>query len=208
MCNFYEDEYMPNFSQLPPNAIIRFTNRKYLKYLKDPSGFYSHDNGGNKAGLSRIMTHIGQTENQSFTSAAVCPKQEAYDILHAYGNSLLILDKSKIENCTYIFNGDFQDLSLKAYEDENKFINNIAWCKLSDTSFCQFITKRSKMAGETNINNSERLVGHYFECRIFRPIKIEDIKDIYVLTLSDKGKVGSFDKYLEAYEKSVDAFWD
>ena len=204
MTKFYE--YIPTYPQLPQHAIIKFAKIKDL-YDLQKTGITSRDKGGSNVGKNKILSNINKTKDDVFVSAAVCYDQDSLNKVSVYGSVLLILDKNKIANDGYIFNGDFQDLSLKVNEYENE-LDILAFCNLSDNSFDQFIDERVPSVEKYEPESYKCLISHYFECRIFRPLKIQDVEEIYVPPLP-KGTAGSLNKYLKkvsGFAFSVDDF--
>ena len=78
-----------------------------------------------------------------------------------------------------MFNGDFQNLSHYAV-GVNGIQSTFSHCQLTD-HYENFIKSHpTAQANQETCLRTDRLNGLYFECRIFRPLHIDDIETIYV----------------------------
>lgn len=157
-----------------------------LRYLarSNADGFFSKDEIGlswetvtnNIIGVWRV---IGQQPPTIFTSLAVrVAEARATTSLSAYGNVVLIIDAAKIANETYIVNGDFK--SLGAYVQTGHInASDIRVLRPNDQDIAGTLNKFAR-EGRTPKSAVPRLLGTYFEARVTRGIRLEDVVTAYV----------------------------
>lgn len=145
-------------------------------------GNISEDRNGNKDIIKQITKSATGGDIAIFSSTALITGSKLYhDTLFAYGEILVVFKKEAIEPEAYIFNGDVQNIS--SYVKHNNLAQYVFYRKLSADDVEQFVIDIRKKTEEANSNHAtnclERIRGEYMECRIFKPLFIEDIELIY-----------------------------
>lgn len=177
----YVRKSIPAFSSFAPYPLIRFVSDNDLVYLTRDEGLFSTDRHGNTEIIKQVVLNLGKNYQDKFSCAAICHDESAYITLKYYGNgeALLLIKKEKVANQAFLFNGDFQNLSHYAV-GVNGIQSTFSHCELTDDyeNFIKF--HPTAQANQETCLRKDRLNGLYFECRIFRPLHIDDIETIYV----------------------------
>ncbi|MBP7632942.1 hypothetical protein KBA41_02140 [Candidatus Ozemobacteraceae bacterium] len=116
-----------------------------------------------------------------------------------YGNICLILDLERIKEKTVIFNGDLKNLAYKLFVLNASTRNFLRYHHLSEHHTDIFVSlQRYYWNYMFNCllkkQCNPRMIGCYYEARIFRPIVQEDIEMIVIPRDSDSAVKGMAEK--------------
>ncbi|MBF0501955.1 MAG: hypothetical protein HQM09_17585 [Candidatus Riflebacteria bacterium] len=121
-----------------------------------------------------------------FVSAFVKSRDFSCDFAGNFGSICLFLDIEKIKDETIIFNGDVKNLAYKLSTQKNRPKNRfLRFHSLTERHFDILIALQryywNKMAWAVQKKAYyPRMIGCYFEARVFRPIVSKDIKMIVI----------------------------
>ena len=205
----YVKKGIPEFSSLDSYPLIRFVSNGDLVFLTRDEGLFSKDRHGNREIIKQVVWGLGKSYHEKFSCAAICHNDPAYNILKYYGNgeALLLIKKETVANQAFLFNGDFQNLSNSA-KGTDGIQKTFSYCRLTD-DYENFIESHASIqrVHQATCLRKDRLNGDYFECRIFRPLCLDDIEDIYV---SDTGGVlhESLNDYVQRQSANLEKIWE
>lgn len=199
---------IPTLDSLGKYPLIRFVSCNDLVYLTRDEGLFSQDRHGNTEIIKQVVLGLGKSSREKFSCAAICHNNSAYRTLKLLGNgeALLLIKKEMVAAHAFLFNGDFQNLSNYARGIDG-IQKTFSHCQLTD-NYANFIESHpAPQASHAICLRKDRLNGNYFECRIFRPLCLDDIEDIYVSD-TEGALQESLTDYIQRRSASLEKLWE
>jgi len=161
-----------------PNCLETYLCKGYY-HSKDEVDSQRQSNESLVKEIDDLYELIQIPKPRHFTSmAAVASFNCPLEILKAYGRMVLIANLNSISQDTYIFNGDFKNLSkiITAYGSDEK--RNEIFCEKYSHELYEKMKKLFDSRNTQNGITSPRLRGNYFEARLLRALTPYDISEI------------------------------
>jgi hypothetical protein len=160
---------------------------RFLTEAVHGNQFYAKDEPALKdetvrANIQAVYSAVGISSPEQFTSCAARAAFNQADTCNAYGNVVLVLNQDRIKNDLVIFNGDVKDIGhkIKGESDPNSWIEVHTLTEPIDQLVSALNALTANARVRTNPPPRPRLIGGYFEARLTRALKPEDIEAVHV----------------------------
>lgn len=149
--------------------------------------------------ISRLYSLIHVSPISKFTSAFVKSFNISCDIRWNYGPIALYLDIEKVKKDTIVFNGDVKNLAFKLFVQNASPKKYLRYHSM-DAPIFHILVHLHKYYWNSMAHAMfkkpffPRMVGCYFEARVFRPITPEDIEMIVIPPNLDKSELENVER--------------